>query len=73
MLRAMEVIDIDPLKRYVDEHLKSSKLFKYQLMTQLNPVFEEKLKFWRPKLVYQDPSRFHLLITVSTRKIRQII
>lgn len=30
----------------------------------MNPVFQEKLKFWRPKLVYQDPSRFHLIVTV---------
>ncbi|KAI8365965.1 ATP-NAD kinase-like domain-containing protein [Radiomyces spectabilis] len=54
-----------PFTVYVDAHLQDSKLFNYRQCVKEHPIMEEKLKFWTPKLCFQNPRLFHLIITMG--------
>ncbi|KAG2224447.1 hypothetical protein INT45_010513 [Circinella minor] len=54
-----------PFTVYVDGHLKDEKSFKYQELCEKNSIFKEKLQFWTPKLCHENPSMFHLIITLG--------
>ncbi|GAA5805595.1 hypothetical protein HPULCUR_011115 [Helicostylum pulchrum] len=55
----------NPFTVYVDAHLKHSTLFDYQSLIQKNVVWETNLRFWTPKLCYEHPELFHLIITLG--------
>ncbi|KAI9276591.1 ATP-NAD kinase-like domain-containing protein [Sporodiniella umbellata] len=50
-----------PFKVFVDDHLRHSKQF--QLLD--DPIWQSQLKYWCPKLCYEQPDLFHLIITLG--------
>ncbi|KAI9498918.1 ATP-NAD kinase-like domain-containing protein [Zychaea mexicana] len=54
-----------PFTVYVDGHLQDAKSFQYQKLCEKDPIFKEKLKFWTPRLCHENPSLFHLIITLG--------
>ncbi|KAI8372092.1 ATP-NAD kinase-like domain-containing protein [Blakeslea trispora] len=54
-----------PFVVYVDAHLKSSKKFGYDDLIKTSSIWKTQVKFWTPKLCYQQPDLFDLMITLG--------
>ncbi|KAI8327903.1 ATP-NAD kinase-like domain-containing protein [Choanephora cucurbitarum] len=54
-----------PFVVYVDAHLRTSSKFGYDDLTKTSPVWKSQVKFWTPKLCYEQPNLFDLIITLG--------
>ncbi|OBZ85170.1 NAD(+) kinase [Choanephora cucurbitarum] len=54
-----------PFAVYVDAHLRISGKFGYDDLTKTSPIWKSQVKFWTPKLCYEQPNLFDLIITLG--------